>query len=715
MTQQRTEGNDSYPRDSYPRRAALTRHFRSGTPRLFTLAPDGKRVLFLRSTSGTDSVDSLIHLTLTRDGESTEEIVIDPRDLLDPTTMDLDPAERSRRERMRETSTGVASYDADAAMTVVCVTLGGQLLVARLDSHGASIQQLETGGGVIDPRISPSGEYVTYVAHRSVHVINSDGTGGRILCSPEVDTQSFGMADFIAAEELSRSRGHWWAPDSSSLIVEEFDDSAVSQWWISDPTSPDQRPSQHRYPRAGTANPAVRLWLVRLDGERRDIEWDHERFPYLVAVSWSELGDPLITVLSRDQRTQRIFSFDPVGHASVVVAEDVDECWVETAPGLPCRGPAGLVARLVDDIEHDTRRIVIGDLSSPVGLQVRSVLESDNEGLLIAASTDATQSSLYSMDWSGHIKRLSESPGWQLGRRASGNLLVVSHSLDRAGTRAEVRRDESIVEITSRADVPPLDINPVLLRVGDRELNTAVLFPAEGQPGQLPVVMCPYGGPHVVEVIAAKSAYADAQWLANQGFVVIVADGRGTPGRGPRWERAIKGDLATAVLEDQVAALHGVAKYFPDRLDLTRVGITGWSFGGYLAALAVLRRPEVFHVAVAGAPVTDWRLYDTCYTERYLGHPDESPANYDESSLLKLAPSLKRPLMLIHGLADDNVVAAHSLRLSAELTAAGRPHTLLPLSGVTHMTPQVEVAENLMLLQLDFFRTHLGTQATTAD
>ena len=150
-----------------------------------------------------------------------------------------------------------------------------------------------------------------------------------------------------------------------------------------------------------------------------------------------------------------------------------------------------------------------------------------------------------------------------------------------------------------------------------------------------------------------------------------------------------------------------MAEQYPDDLDLTRVAIRGWSFGGYLAALAVLRRPDVFHAAVAGAPVTDWRLYDTCYTERYLGHPDEQPDVYDSSSLFADAAKLDRPLLLIHGLADDNVVAAHTLRLSSALLAAGRPHSVLPLSGVTHMTPQEVVAENLLLLQVEFLKRSL--------
>ena len=173
----------------------------------------------------------------------------------------------------------------------------------------------------------------------------------------------------------------------------------------------------------------------------------------------------------------------------------------------------------------------------------------------------------------------------------------------------------------------------------------------------------------------------------------------------------MRGDLAGPVLDDQIEALGAAADRYR-RLDLTRVAIRGWSFGGYLAALAVLRRPDVFAAAVAGAPVTDWRLYDTHYTERYLGHPAAEPGNYERTDLISLAPGLQRPLMLIHGLADDNVVAAHTLRLSQALTEAGRPHTVLPLSGITHMTPQEEVAENLLQLQLRFLVDALGMESS---
>jgi dipeptidyl-peptidase-4 len=221
------------------------------------------------------------------------------------------------------------------------------------------------------------------------------------------------------------------------------------------------------------------------------------------------------------------------------------------------------------------------------------------------------------------------------------------------------------------------------------------------------VLLDPYGGPHHRQVLAARDRFLVSQWFADQGFAVLVTDGRGTPGRGPAWERAIWRDLAGPVLDDQVEALLAVADDHPE-LDLGRVAIRGWSFGGYLAALAVLRRPDVFHAAVAGAPVTDWRLYDTHYTERYLGHPAADPDVYRRNSLLADADKLERPLLLIHGLADDNVVAAHTLRLSSLLLAAGRPHSVLPLSGVTHMAVQEAVAESLLHLQLAFLRDALG-------
>jgi dipeptidyl-peptidase-4 len=186
-----------------------------------------------------------------------------------------------------------------------------------------------------------------------------------------------------------------------------------------------------------------------------------------------------------------------------------------------------------------------------------------------------------------------------------------------------------------------------------------------------------------------------------------VVDNAGTPGKGGAWEREVKNDLTEVILSDQVKGLKEIFALYPNDMDASRVGIHGWSFGGYLSALAVIDRPDVYHAAWAGAPVTDWRLYDTAYTERYLGNPNDNPEVYDKQSLIKKAQKLTRPLTLIHGLADDNVLAAHSLQLSGALLAAGKTHNFIPLAGVSHMTPQVEITKNLMLLMRDFFDVNL--------
>jgi dipeptidyl-peptidase-4 len=223
----------------------------------------------------------------------------------------------------------------------------------------------------------------------------------------------------------------------------------------------------------------------------------------------------------------------------------------------------------------------------------------------------------------------------------------------------------------------------------------------------MPVLVDPYGGTSRQRATSALD-WRDlvSQWFADQGFAVLVTDGSGTPGRGPDWEREVHGDLLTPVLDDQVAALHEAARLHPE-LDLSRVGVRGWSFGGTVAALAVLRRPDVFHVAVAGAGVTDQRLYHAATREGFLGDPARFPQRYAAGDLAADAPRLTRPLLLMHGLADTNVFPLHTLRLSRALLAAGKQHEVLLLPGVGHSAIGAPGTEHLLDLQLAFLRRHL--------
>lgn len=697
-------GPDEPP--SLPRLSARTQRFRLGVPRTFTVDPTGQRVVFVRSSSGTDRVHALWALDL---DSGQERCVADPRTLLDPAvTEELGPQERALRERLRETGAGVVGYSTDTAVRSAAFVLSGELYVADLVGD-AGVRRIATPGGVLDPQLDPAGRMVAYACRGALRVVGVDGAGDRALAEPDEPTVVWGLAEFVAAEELDRSRGHWWSRDGSALLVERYDEAPVGTWWIADPAAPGHPPAQVRYPAAGTPNADVSLWLVGLDGERTRVSWDQGRFEYVGAVTCSSDGLPLLRVLSRDQRRAQVLEVAPSGSTSVV-AEESDRHWLEVVRGVPVRLPGGAVVGLVDDAGADSRRLAVDGVPvSPPGLQVLEVLDCDDGGVLVVAATEPTAREVVTVGLDGALRSLAGGGGVHAAAGRPGCAVVVSYGLDRAQPSVRVVRPGAPdVPITVLAEPAPYLPSVELLHAGPREVRTAVLLPRGHEPGagRLPVLLSPYGGPHGAQVLRSAHTFLAAQWFADQGFAVVVADGRGTPARGPSWERAVAGDFVGPVLADQVDALHAAAEAHPD-LDLERVAIRGWSFGGWLAALAVLERPDVFHAAVAGAPVTEWELYDTAYTERYLGTPQEHPERYAAHSLVSRAARLHRPLLLMHGLADDNVVVAHTLRLSAALLASGRAHRVLPLSGITHMTPREDVAENLLLLEVDFLREAL--------
>lgn len=701
-------GQDVPVTDTFPRQRARTRGFRLGAPRSAVPSPDGRRVVFLRSRGGDDPVTCLWVLDVLANGQTRERCVVDPRDL--PIEQDADhPAEElARRERMREVSDGITAFATDRAVAAAAFAVSGVAYLVRLDVPGADPIRIDAPGPVVDPRPDPSGQRVAFVCDRGLY-LGGPGLTTTALCTPRGQADAWGLADFIAAEEFDRVRGFWWLPDGTALLVEHYDQTPVPVWWIANPAQPDAEPRAHRYPAAGTANADVSLWRVSADRTRARIIWDQQTFPYLTTVSTSPHGDPVISVLTRDQTRQRVLSVDPAMGTTAVLRERSDPAWVDVWPGVPSLAPSGALLEIVADPETDTYRLIRGgEVMTPPGFQVAGVIDAGPDGALVHGGTDPVQD-VPAIVTEDTFTTLAES-GLVSARMGGGLLVIARTDLESTATTVEVHRAGTrIATIATLAERAVLKPAVTLLRAEPRDLRTAVLFPTGHVPGsaRLPIIMSPYGGPHARRVVAAGIAYGTEQWLADLGYCVVVADGRGSSGRGPAWDRAVHRDLATPVLEDQVAAVEAVAAQYPDDVDLDRVGIRGWSFGGYLAALAVMVRPDVFHAAVAGAPVTEWRLYDTAYTERYLGDPTADSGPYDACSLLTRAPDLRRPLLIIHGMADDNVVVAHTLQLSSALLAAGRPHSVLPLTGVTHMTPQEVVAENLLHAERDFFAAHL--------
>ncbi|WP_394932754.1 prolyl oligopeptidase family serine peptidase [uncultured Ilumatobacter sp.] len=691
--------------DTFPRQHARTQRFTLGAPRDITVSADGERVMFLRSSSGTDPVNALWVLDV---ANGSERLVGDPLVLLnDGTNNDLPPMERARRERSREGAGGITSYATDGAGKVAAFALGGRMFVAGLLT--GLTRPLDVAGPVFDPRPDPTARRIAYASGQLLCIGELDGTW-RVLAGgdpAEADTVSWGSADFIAAEEMHRFRGYWWSPDGSTIAACRVDTSPVDEWVIADPANPDHPVKTVRYPSAGTNNATVSLHLLGLNGSRTDVDWDQEFFPYISSVEWTRAG-LIMAVQARDQRATMTLKIDEITGETEVLAQDCDDAWVELVPGVPRLLPDGTLISAAD--RDGARRLMVNNQPvTPVDLQVRAVLEADAASILFQANPidDSTSLHVWRRSHDGTLTALTDEPGIHTLTERSGTSVARSATLSEPGATHLVSHSSGTARpLESFAETPLVTPNVEFFRSAATGLTSALLLPHDHDGSPLPVLLDPYGGPHALRVQNSFNAFVASQWFADQGFAVLVTDNRGTPGRGSVWERAVHGDLATAPLDDQIEALHFVTKQTA-ALDPSRVAIRGWSFGGYLAALAVLRRPDVFHAAIAGAPVTEWRLYDTHYTERYLGDPDVSAAQYDASSLLPLAGDLTRPLLLIHGLADDNVVAAHTLQLSSALLAAGKRHEVLPLVGVTHMTPQEQVAENLLLHQLDFLRRSL--------
>jgi dipeptidyl-peptidase-4 len=690
-------------------------NFRLGLPRTFVVSPDGHRVAFLRALSATSREHALWVYDVR---EKIERLVADPSALLGRGEEKLTADERARRERLRVTTSGVVAYSTDNEVTAAVFALSSRLFVADLTGR-VPAREIRTPVSVVDPRLDPTGRRVAYVGDRSLRMVNLDTDVDQLVVGPGADDSAevaWGLAEFVASEELDRGSGFWWAPDGESLLVERYDQSAVQLWHISDPAYPEREPVAVRYPQAGTNNAVVGLAIVTPSGDRVDVDWrsdvalDGHVLEYLVHVEWSA-AEPVLTLLTRDQGRMEYRQVDPTTGRTTLLRAVTDEAWVELLPGTPRRLQDGRLLYSVD--RDDTRRLWIdGQPVTPADVLVRSVETVEGDSVIAEIIPEVGSVALARLDLGGGVELLSDPAGVAVGA-AAGETVVVSQQVPTTldVTTTVVSAGKTVGHLTSIAETSPLAPNAQTLQVGSRAYPTTVLFPSGHVRGsrRLPVLMDPYGGPHGQRVVNAARSYLTSQWFAEQGFVVIVADGRGMAGRGPAWDRLAKDDRV-GTIDDQVEVLAAVAAMFPEDVDTSRAAIRGWSFGGYLAALGVLRHPEVFGAAIAGAPTTDERLYDTCYSERYLGHPDTNDAVYEANSLIPLAPNLARPLMIIHGLADDNVYIAHSLRLSSALLAAGKPHEVLPLTGMTHLANDEVVAENLLLLQLEFLRRTLSIE-----
>ncbi|HYE62151.1 MAG TPA: DPP IV N-terminal domain-containing protein [Phycisphaerales bacterium] len=706
--------------EDFLRQYAATYRFTLGRPKSITVTPDGKAVLFLRS-----GPRSFVHDLYEFDvATGKERVLLTAEQVLGGQDEQLTPEEKARRERLRLSSRGITSYELSDDGSKLVVPLSGRLfIIDRATGHRTEIKS--DAGAPMDPHLSPDGARLACVRNGEVYVTDLASGQERKVTSGAGGSITNGLPEFVAQEEMGRFRGYWWSPDSTHIVFQQTDTSAMEVFHIADPMHPEAAPNAWPYPRAGGKNADVKLGIVSVDGgDPVWVQWDREQYPYLATVKWPKNAPLTILVQNRTQTDEMLLAVNLEGGSTAALRRERDDAWVNLQQSCPHwlqdgSGFLWLTERTGEwSLVHRAREHAIQRSLTPKGFGLIDLLGADEKhGMAyVIASPDGMQIHLWAVPLAGgEPVRLSTQAGQHSATFAKGGgaLGTWVHSCNLAdGTvKVLVRRGmeaEPIGELSSAAEEPPFIPNVEFTTVTDRNLRAAIIRPRSFDPARkYPVINSVYGGPHTNVVNATPRSYLLHQWLADQGFIVVSIDARGTPRRGRDWERSIKNNVIDGPLEDQAAAVKALAAKYPE-MDITRVGITGWSFGGYFSAMATMRRPDVFKAGVAGAPVCDWQDYDTHYTERYMGLPQENAAGYQASNVLTYCKDLTVPLLIIHGTADDNVYFMHSLKMSEALFRAGKVHDFLPLSGFTHMVPDPNVTVSLQGRIATFLKEHLG-------
>jgi dipeptidyl-peptidase 4 len=703
---------------TYFRDLAETRNYSLGRPVAPKLTPDGQTVIYLRG-GPRDPVLRLYEFPLP-DGPERE--LLTPSQLLGTAEEKLTAEEKARRERARVTLKGFTRFELSKDGSRLLVTLSGQLYVVnRADLKVTALP----GKNWIDPRFSPDGTAVAAVSAGELHVIELATVTSRAVTSGATATLSHGTAEFVAQEEMDRREGYWWSPDSQSLVYQETDESAVEVRHIADPLHPEAAPVDFFYPRAGATNATVRLGVIaRNGGETRWVNWDTAKFPYVTRVVWRELGDPLcLSVMDRAQQTSLLLRADPATGVTTELLRETDTAWLNLDDSAVL--PRWLPGSREFLWTSESRGAWQVELRAEDGKLLRTLtppefiykglikLDATNSSIYVSGGSDPRENHIWRFPLAGGAgTALTTTPGQHSASFAdNASRFVHGYSLldGTVGTEVLSATGARLATLPSFAENPPRLPDLELTRTtGTPSFYAALVRPHNFKARKkYPVILSVYAGPTATVVSSSARGYLGQQWMADQGYIVVSLDGRGTPYRGRDWERIIRGNLIDVALEDQIAGLRALGRKYPE-LDLKRVGVTGWSFGGYFGAMATIRRPDVFRCGIAGAPVVTWENYDTFYTERYLGLPQTDPAAYHVSSVLTYANQLTRPLLLIHGLTDDNVYAQHTLQLADALFMAGKPYEFLPMLG-THLAgssdPVVRLRQQMRVME--FFNREL--------
>jgi dipeptidyl-peptidase-4 len=689
-------------------------------PARIAFTPDSRWVTWLHSAEG-----GLVRSLWAHDIETGERRVLAGPDEASTSEDQLSREEELRRERARLRELGVTDYQfaKEAERPTLLVPSGGGL---QASVGGEPLRLLAGTEGALDARLSTDGHRVAFVLDNELWVMALDDDSPRQLTFGAGDAFTHGVAEFIAQEELGRAEGFWWSPDGTRIAYEEADSRHIPLYPIVHQGAPGIDVETHRYPFAGQPNAKIRLGVLNLDtGETVWMDLGANEDVYLARVHWRPQGDLVAQVLERDQRSSRLLRFHPETGAASVLLEERQEPWYNLHDD----------ARFLDSGEFvwssersGFRHVVVYDGDGRLQRQLTQgdwvvtrlvdVHEASRTVFFEATRESPLERHLYAVPFDGgEIRQLTEAPGYhQTVVAPDGSMYVdVFASVDAAPTVSLVQLNDGSRQtlfdndsLSSRSLGLPAPEFVELEAADGSVLHGAIYKPDPVESGRrYPLIVCVYGGPHAQTVLNHWSETVDlrAQYLAQQGYVVFKLDNRISANRGVAFEAHINRLAGFVEVEDQVAGVRFMAAQ--PYVDRERVGVYGWSYGGYVTLMCLCLAPEVFRAGVAGAPVTHWDGYDTAYSERYMGPPQDNADGYERSSVMAHVEKLEGDLLLVHGGIDENVHFRHTARLIVALSRAQKPYELLLFPEERHMPRDAQGLEYQERRLVEFFDRRL--------
>ncbi|RTL45322.1 MAG: S9 family peptidase [Burkholderiales bacterium] len=700
-------------------------------PRQVEISPGGRWVSFLRPSQADSEV---LELWAQPSAGGEPRKLVAAADLLGGAEQKLSEAEKMALERQRISQRGITSYrwcgGDDAALLF---PLSGDLYLVRLGTEGPRAQRLTRtpDSPKQDPRCAPDGRSLAYVEGGNlVRLALDDGAAPKPLTTGGSETLTWGLADFIAAEELSRQQGYWWSKDGQSLLALRVDESAVAVKTRAQIFADRTAMTEQRYPAAGATNAKVTAFVIDAhSAQRRELTLPGDA-EYIARAGWFADGTPWLQWFNRDQTRLTLTEFKP-GAGGAMAGRDItvetDPAWVEVHDDL-IETPRGL---LWSSETSGRRQLLLIDRATgrrtPLTQQPEAVAHAicaGARGIVFASYGDlGKRQDLYLQPLAGGPAVTlpgSAERAWRDAKadNACGQLLVTQsawgqppqlalQTLGQPGAIA-LAGDAPAADLAAYANTPQ---SLALTAADGRTPLNAFYFAAPASARRHPVLVLAYGGPGAATVSWGwgRDMPLIAYWQ-QRGYGVLMVDTRGMAHRDRDYTRAHHRSFGKTEVADLYAAVRQLPRLVPT-VDPARIGFFGWSYGGFLGARAMLDADTPFAAAVAVAPVTDWTLYDTAYTERYLGLPgaDGKAPPYASANLPARAALLTKPLLLVHGTADDNVLFEHTLRLVEALQNAGKTFDLQIYPGKAHGIAGRAARLHLYRTMDAFFDRHLKT------